>query len=86
MLDIDAAKYTVAAARKTAALGSVNLCTADAFRQMLNNPKTRAKAFAVRVSSVEEPTSCSLMHAGTGHPLLSSWLSSLAPHLSYSTC
>lgn len=51
---------------------------------MLCNPKTRAKAFAIRIDKVQEPTD--LVDAGAGHSCLSSWFQSAAPHLDLSTC
>ena len=75
-LALDAEQCTIIALHTADSFSGIDLCTADQFSQLLNNLKSSVIAFAVCISHVEVPTSCSLMHVGTGHPSLSSLLSS----------
>ena len=75
-LDLDAEKHSFNAACTADSCSDIDICTADQFSQLLSKPKSRATAFAVRISHVEAPNSCSLMHVETVHRSLSSWLSS----------
>ena len=74
-LDLDAEQHTVKAAHTADSCSVIDLCTTGLFSQLLSNPKSCATVFAVHISHVEAPTSCSLMHVGTVHPSLLSWLS-----------
>ena len=67
-LELDTKLHSVIAIYNADIFACIDLCNADTFHQMWNNTQSHATAFAVRVSPVEAPTSCSMMHAGTGHP------------------
>lgn len=81
-MTLDASDHVQRTSKPASASQLVELCDAQTFQQTLPH----SHAFAIRVDAVDELTLDSMLLAGPDHPILSSWLSCIAPHLSLSTC
>ena len=75
-LDLDAEYHTGSTSCAADSCSGIDFCAAAQFSQLLSTPISSATAFAVHISHVEASNSFSLIHIGTFHPSLSSWLSS----------